>query len=63
MPRINPTISDKAVKIYEALEHHVRGKFVSDAIEEKHARQQGDSLENRMAALEKKVEKLIERKR
>jgi phosphoserine aminotransferase len=40
MPRINPTVTDKAASIYESLDHHVRGRFVSEAIEEKAARAQ-----------------------
>jgi hypothetical protein len=55
MPRINPTVTDEAEKIYDKLEHHVRGRFVSDAIIEKHSRDTGTSLEQRVAELEKTV--------
>jgi hypothetical protein len=42
MPRINPTVTNKAAQIYNDMPHHDRGKFVSEAIEEKNAKEQGN---------------------
>ena len=56
MPRINPTVTKEAEGIYDALPHHKRGEYVSDAIIAKE--QSGASLEARVSKLEKRVEKL-----
>ena len=42
MPRIDPTVSDKAKKIYMDIPQGDRGHFVSDAIIEKWAKEHGE---------------------
>lgn len=59
MPRINPTVTDEAAKIYEDLPHFDRGRYVSDAIIEKHNR--NTSLEARIEQLEKEVKAIKDR--
>jgi len=56
MGRINPTVTKEAESIYNALPHHKRGEFVSDAIITKHAQDSGEGLEARVEKLEKAVE-------
>ena len=56
MGRINPTVTKEAESIYNALPHHKRGEYVSDAIIAK--AQNSVSLEARVSKLEKRVEKL-----
>lgn len=63
MPRINPTVSKKAKEIYESLDHHIRGKFVSEAIEEKHNKESNPFTEEQQKvidALKEEIEKLKE---
>lgn len=65
MPRINPTVSDEAYKIYNDLPLKDKKPWVSDAIIEKFKREQGNALESRIDVLEKQVKELkelIERK-
>lgn len=62
MPRIDPTITDEAKRIYDDIKNrNERGRFVSDAIIEKHARQTGPDLQTRVEELEKKVQDIIDR--
>ena len=42
MPRIDPTVSVKAKEIYMSMAQGERGKFVSDAIIEKWAKEHGE---------------------
>jgi polyhydroxyalkanoate synthesis regulator phasin len=56
MGRINPTVTKEAESIYNAIPHHKRGEYVSDAIIAK--AQNSASLEARVSKLEKRVEKL-----
>lgn len=57
MPRINPTVTKQAEDIYNALPHHRRGEFVSDAIIEKHSRDTGTDIEARLQAVERWIER------
>jgi TolA-binding protein len=59
MPRINPTVTKEAESIYNALPHHKRGEYVSDAIIAK--AQNSISLERRMRDMEARVERLEKR--
>jgi len=62
MPRINPTVTEKARKIYDSLDHHKRGEFVSDAIEEKYDREYtGIDIQKKLAELEQRIKVLEER--
>ena len=56
MGRINPTVTKEAESIYNAIPHHKRGEYGSDAIIAK--AQNSASLEARVSKLEKRVEKL-----
>jgi capsule polysaccharide modification protein KpsS len=59
MPRIDPTITDEAKKIYDNIPNrNERGRFVSNAIVEKHSRDTGTDLETRIAELERRVKEL-----
>ncbi len=55
LKRINPTVTDEAYAIYEALPLKDKKHFVSEAIIEKAGKKQ---LEARVRNLESKVEKL-----
>jgi hypothetical protein len=59
MPRIDPTVSREAEQIYKSLPQGERGKYVSDAIIEKHTK--NTSYEARLEQLEKEVKALKDR--
>ena len=54
MPRINPTISNKAKEIYDKWESGERGHKVSEAI----IKYEDNSLEKRVEEIEKRLVKL-----
>lgn len=58
MPRINPTITDAAYKIYEQIPLKDKKHFVSDAIIEKHNR---DNNTDELQELKAKVKTLEDR--
>ncbi len=55
---INTSVTDEAFDIYKGLPERRKGRYVSDAIIEKHQRDTGTSLEQRMDEIEKRMDEI-----